>query len=390
MTGILEFCREMARCTDVPGTITRTFLSPATRKAQQLVREYMEAAGLQVSVDAVGNLRGTTGTGPRVVIGSHIDTVPNAGAFDGVLGVALGVALAGARDGHVDIEVIAFSEEEGVRFQLPFIGSRAAAGTFDQELLQRTDAAGVTLDQAIRHFGFDPEEIPQAALGDEVLGYLEFHIEQGPVLESLDRELGIVEAIAGQTRMEVLFQGRANHAGTTPMELRQDALAAAAEWILAVEHEACATPGLIATVGRVDVSPGVANVIPGQVICSLDIRHTSDKQRRAAVQRLMAAANRRGLATEFTKRSEQKAVPMDIRWTAALEAAATRAGYRPQRMTSGAGHDAMILAQKFRTAMLFLRSPGGVSHHPDESVLESDVEAAFLTGIEFLKMVSVV
>ncbi len=249
----------------------------------------MRSAGLDVRVDAVGNIRGfyrgTEESRPRFLIGSHIDTVPDAGAFDGVLGVAIGIELVQRLQGRklpFGIEVIAFSEEEGVRFGVPFIGSRALVGTVDHELLNMKDSSGITLEQAIRDFGLDPDEIARARLDANVAGYMEFHIEQGPVLESLDAPIGVVEAIAGQSRMKFTFEGAANHAGTTPMHLRRDALAAAAEWIVSVEQEARSVPGLVATVGRIEATPGAGNVIAGRVVCSLDIRHANDAVRRHA------------------------------------------------------------------------------------------------------------
>jgi allantoate deiminase len=347
-------------------------------------------------VDAAGNLRGVLpcadAARPRVLIGSHIDTVPNAGAFDGVLGVALAVALAQ----HLQqqplthaVEVIAFSEEEGVRFGVPFIGSRAVAGTLDAELLSKTDASGITVREAIQNFGLDPGELDRAALDVSTACYLEFHIEQGPVLESLGKPLGVVESIAGLTRILFRWTGAANHAGTTPMHLRKDALAGAAEWIALVEREARQTDGLVATVGRIEVKRGAANVIPGETVCSLDVRHADDRTRLAARDRLICAAHSiaaaRGLVVNDESQLEQSAVPMDSRLVSALDRAAAGVGYQTPRMISGAGHDAMILAPIMPAAMLFLRSPGGISHHPDETVLPEDVEAALATGIRFFE-----
>ena len=258
-------------------------------------------------------------------------------------------------------------------------------GSVDAPLLARRESQGVSGAEAIRRFGLDPAELPQAVLGRGVIGYLEFHIEQGPVLERLKLPLGVVQAIAGQTRAEVTFIGRAGHAGTTPMKLRKDALAGAAEWILAAEREAGAC---VATVGRIEVQPGAGNVIPGSARLSLDVRHASDRVRRAAVRRIAASARaiarRRGLRLQWEDRLDQPAVALDRDLTRALESAVKSAGYRAHRMTSGAGHDAMILAPKIPAAMLFLRSPGGLSHHPDERVLPGDVAAALEAGICFL------
>lgn len=351
---------------------------------------------MSVLVDAVGNLRGlypgVDSGAPRLLVGSHLDTVPGAGAFDGVLGVVMAIALVEALGGrrlrHA-IEVVGFSDEEGVRFGVPFLGSRALAGNFEPALLERSDETGKTVGDVIREFGLDPSTIQAAVAGDNVVGYLEFHIEQGPVLETLGLPLGIVEAIAGQSRLEVRFQGKANHAGTTPMNLRRDALVGTSEWIGRVEHEALQTPGLVATVGQLDVLPGAGNVIPGEARAGLDIRHANDAARLRALDAILTAAQsiseRRGLAMEYETRLNQPAVACDPSLTASLGRAVEAAGYEVHRMVSGAGHDAMILAEKMPTAMLFLRSPRGISHHPDETVLPEDVEAALRVGLQFLE-----
>jgi allantoate deiminase len=389
---VVDRCQTLAELTEEPGCIKRTFLSAPMRDVHERVSGWMTAAGMSVSVDAAGNIRGLgRGGGRRFYVGSHLDTVPQAGAFDGVLGVVLAIALVeslGERRLPFDIEVIGFSEEEGVRFGAPFIGSRALAGTIDGALLSRCDANGISVRDAIRQFGLDPNGIIDARAVPDALGYLEFHIEQGPVLESANAPLGVVEAIAGQSRLDAVFTGAANHAGTTPMRLRRDALAGAAEWIAAVEREACATAGLVATVGRLDVSPGAGNVIPGICRASLDVRHAVDSVRQGAVARLLGCADviaaRRGLSISSEQRLDQPAVAMDAALTAMLERAVARSGYDVHRLISGAGHDAMILASQMPVAMLFIRSPGGISHHPDESVAPEDVAAALAVGTAFI------
>jgi len=393
---VIRRCEEVACWTDEPGHITRTFLSPSTRDVHACLRQWMEDVGMAVRLDAAGNLRGvrpgSQPSDPVLYLGSHIDTVPHAGAFDGVLGVVLAIALVEALENRrlpFAIEAVAFSEEEGVRFGVPFIGSRALAGTVDAELLARRDALGNTVADAIREFGLDPERLPEAAVGHGGLGYLEFHIEQGPVLESVHLPLGIVESIAGQSRFAIVFEGRANHAGTTPAPLRRDALAGAAEWIGRVEREACMTPDLRATVGSLEVQPGASNVIAGKVLATLDVRHSSDDIRLHAVASLLDAATqiaaRRGLAVSWEQRLDQPATPTDPSLLAALERAVTRAGFPAHRLASGAGHDAMVMAKICPSAMLFLRSPGGISHHPDETVLPGDVAAALAVGVAFLE-----
>ncbi|HEX9200425.1 MAG TPA: allantoate amidohydrolase [Acidobacteriaceae bacterium] len=403
---IIGRCRELARCTEVDGETTRTFLAPSMRRVHALVGGWMEAAGMQVRVDAVGNLRGVLPgadpAAPRLLIGSHLDTVANAGAFDGILGVVLGVALvekliedSGANSPAEKlpfaIEVIGFSEEEGVRFAKPFLGSLALIGELDAATLARTDRSGISVADAIRQFGLDPAELPNAVIDDSTCGYLEFHIEQGPVLESEACALGVVDAIAGQTRMQFVFTGRANHAGTTPMgSLRHDALAAAAEWIVEVERYASATPGLVATVGKIEVPSAAGNVIPGACIATLDVRHPQDAVRKTAIQHYLDAANAaaatRAVAAAHTISLDQPAVPMDPTLTALFADATARTTGRAARViSSGAGHDAMIVACRVPAAMIFLRTPGGLSHHPDETVLPADVEAALATGVEFLR-----
>ncbi len=390
-------CREIATYTEAPGETTRTFLCEPARAVQELLRGWMERAGMVVHVDAAGNVRGiyagTEEGGPRLLIGSHLDTVPNAGAFDGVLGVVLGVAAVEELRGErlpFAIEVIGFSEEEGVRFARPFLGSMALVGRMDEAMLTLRDARGVSVESALRGFGLDPTQMDAASIGEGAKAFLELHIEQGPVLESAGVALGVVEEIAGQTRLLLTFRGRSNHAGTTPMALRQDALAAASEWVVGVEARARATDGLVATVGRVEVRPGAGNVIAGEVKASLDVRHALDSTREGAVGALAALAReagaRRGVAVAMETTMEQAAVPMSRGMVEALERAAGLAGYAPKRLTSGAGHDAMVLAWRIPSAMLFVRSPGGVSHHPEERVLAEDVAAAMATVMEFLML----
>jgi allantoate deiminase len=360
----------------------------------------MEALNMAVWVDAAGNLRGLwqpTHHEKRLILGSHIDTVPDAGAFDGVLGVVLALHLveeAQANSLPLAIEVIAFSEEEGVRFGVPFLGSRAVAGRFNPALLALTDADGISLETAIQNFGLDPENLNDAQLSEGSIGFFEIHIEQGPVLEAENLPLGVVTGIVGQTRCELTFAGQANHAGTTPMHLRRDALAGAAEWIAAVEGLACdprystGEDSVVATVGKLHVEPNSGNVIAGSVRLSLDLRASRDSVREGAVAELLdqaaTIAARRGLTCEASRLMDQPAVSMDEELTALLAASVEAAGVPARRMASGAGHDAMVMATRVPSAMLFLRSPGGISHHPTETVLEGDVAAALKAGSLFL------
>ena len=388
-------CKLIASMTEEPGHVTRRFLTAHMHAVHSHLRGSMEALGMSVRVDAAGNLSGLwqpLRAGPkRLVMGSHVDTVPDAGAFDGVLGVTLAlewVALAQEMDLPLAIEVFAFSEEEGVRFGVPFIGSRAVAGRFDSALLALKDADGHTLEAAIRAFGLDPTAIPAAMIDANVLGFVELHIEQGPALEAEGLSLAAVTGIVGQTRLSLEFAGQANHAGTTPMHLRRDALAGAAEWIGIVEATARRAEGLVATVGKIVAQPGASNVIPATVQMSLDVRHPLDRVRADAAEELLAQAHsvaaRRSLTVQSIRQMDQPAVPMDERLTAFLAEAIETVGLPAKRMPSGAGHDAMVMAVRVPTAMLFLRSPGGISHHPAEDVLEEDVEASLQVGRKFL------
>jgi allantoate deiminase len=396
---VIARCRKLSVFSEDTNGLRRTFLSPPMREVHKEFARWMEALGVQVRVDAVGNIRGfypaADANAPRLLIGSHLDTVPNAGAFDGILGVVLGIAL--LEELHpkrlpFGIEVAGFSEEEGVRFGKPFIGSRALVGRLDEELLSAVDGQGIRVRDAIQKFGLDPAEIPNAKLSDDTLAYLEFHIEQGPVLEKLGKSLAAVEGIAGQSRIEVIFFGRANHAGTTPMNLRHDALAGAAEWIGAVERSACETAGLVATVGKIEAKPGATNVIAGEARLSLDVRHGSDAIRAQAVEELLGnaeqIAQQRRLFVRTAALLEQRAVAMNSFLVGEIERAIAKAGCEPHRMVSGAGHDAMILAEKVPSAMIFLRTPGGISHDPAESVAVEDVEKAIACGVKLLEQLA--
>ncbi len=378
---VIRCCRHLSTMTEAPGRTTRTFLSPPMRDVHAELIQWMHELGMSTRIDAAGNLRGLWGDdhAARVIIGSHLDTVPNAGAFDGILGVVLGIALVETKP-EMAVEVVGFSEEEGVRFGFPFVGSRAFTGTLGQDV--------DTVAPAIRAYGLDPDELPAARFSPCSAAYLEFHIEQGPILEHLNLPLGIVDRIVGQSRYQLSFTGNANHAGTTPMHLRNDALAAAAEWITEVERSPAEFAGLVATVGLLNVTPNAVNIVPGEVHASLDVRHALDPVRHSACKSLLGKANdagqKRGVVVTHEIRLDQPAVPMDANLRDHLAKAAEIAGYPIHHMDSGAGHDAMIVAPHLPSAMLFLRSPGGISHHPDENVLAEDVAAALTVGAHFL------
>ena len=392
---IISRCKKLASLSEDQGSTRRTFLSAPMHECHEEIGRWLRAVGAVVTVDAAGNLHGfypgNFEHAPRLLVGSHLDTVPNAGAYDGALGVAIAIALIEALEGRrlpYGIEVVGFSEEEGVRFGVPCIGSRALVGRLDEELQNRLDANGVSVRAAIERFGQNPEELDRAALGDDTLAFLEFHIEQGPVLESLGLPLGAVDSIAAQTRIELVFLGRTNHAGTTPMHLRRDAVAGAAEWIAEVESTANGHPGLVATVGQMEAKPGAINVIAGEARVTLDVRHPEDEIcfRSAEMLRRRAEeiARRRGLTVRQSVLLDQKTVKMNEFLVLEIEEAIRKAGCEPHRLSSGAGHDAMILAEKLPTAMIFLRSPGGISHDPAESVLVEDVAKALECGLQLL------
>ncbi len=392
---LMARCKVLAQCTEKPGEILRTFLSPAMDEVHRTMRPWMEGAGMHVSVDRAGNLRGLLAaqhspTGPRLLIGSHLDTVPNAGAYDGVLGVLVGLALVEEstdRQYPFAIEVIGFSDEEGTRFGAPFLGSRAMVGELKGDLLQCIDSNRISVAEALHEFAETRPGAEPPALSPQTAGYIEFHIEQGPVLESRNLPLGIVEDLVGQSRCSIEFRGTAGHAGTNPMKLRKDALAGAAEWMTQVETLTKRFDDAVATVGQIAAEPGGVNVIPGIARCSLDVRHRDDAVRTAIVRAIFdaaqAVAEKRGLRVNAAQYHEQPAVRLNANLVAMAERAASRSGQPAIRMSSGAGHDAMVMAAHVPSAMVFLRNPGGISHHPDESVAEDDVAAAIQLGLQF-------
>lgn len=392
----LERCEVLGGFSDEPGRLTRTFLSPAMRRVHERLAGWMEEAGMTVRTDALGNIVGRCPSAapdaPVFLLGSHLDTVPDAGRYDGVLGVLLALAAVESLGGRAlpfIVDVIGFSEEEGIRFRRPYLGSLAVSGRFDIGLLALRDRGGVTLAEAIQAFGLNPADATRSVYDPaQVLGYFEAHIEQGPILEEMGLSLAVVQAIAGQTRIRLKFLGEAGHAGATPMGLRRDAFAGAAEWALAVESVGRSVPGLAATVGAVSVTPNAPNVIPGTAEVSLDVRHAEDDRRQGAVDELLARARRiaaaRGLAWQVVSEAHEQAVRMDEPHSRRLGRALAGAGLPAPSLVSGAGHDAVVMARMTPAAMLFLRSPGGLSHHPDERVIPEDVAAALEVMHRFL------
>jgi allantoate deiminase len=396
-SAVLDRCGELGRLSDdaLP-RLTRTFLGRATAAVHRRVTEWMTAAGMRVRVDGIGNIVGryesASPGAAALLIGSHLDTVPDAGKFDGVLGVMLGIALVEALAGRrlpAAIEVVGFSEEEGVRFGTPYLGSLGFTGRLTPELLALEDRNGVTVREAAVTFGVDPSTCAFDA--GRYVGYVEAHIEQGPVLEKAAAPLGVVSAIVGQSRRRVRFVGKAGHAGTTPMGARKDALAAAAEWVGFVE-EVGRDCGGVATVGSLGASPGAPNVIAGEAWASVDVRDENDAVRVAALAEIISGgetlAARRGLTFEVLDAGacDHATVRMDARLTAMLRTAA--GGEDAPVLASGAGHDAGVMAGVMPGCMLFVRSPGGVSHCPEERVYAADVERALAAIVRFVEAVA--
>lgn len=389
----------LAACTDVPGQITRLYLSPSHAKSIELVRGWMAAAGLDVTVDAVGSVvgrsHGAAHNARALIMASHIDSVPNGGKFDGTLGVlaALEAVDEFRRRGKplpVPVEIIAFGDEEGTRFASTLGGSRAIAGQFDASTLDEADANGITRRAALQAFGCNPDDIAGLRRDpDRYLGYIEVHIEQGPVLEAADQALGIVTAINGATRGSVEVVGEVGHAGTVPMPLRRDALTAAAEMALAVEARARSEADLVATVGRLETPGGVVNSVAGLVRFTLDVRSPSDARRKIAVDdiraRIEEIATRRGVTARITLGYNAPAAPCDPGMTDRLAAAVAPDAKNPIRMPSGAGHDAMSLRGVMPIAMMFVRCRGGVSHSPAEFTTTADIDAAARALVRFIE-----
>lgn len=370
-----------------PG-VSRFPFTDEHRRAAEMIEGWMHEAGLETCWDAAGTLigrrEGARPDAPVMFLGSHQDSVREGGAFDGMMGVLLPILAVGAlgdRELPFAVEVLAFADEEGARFPTALMGPRALAGTFDPGVLEMEDAGGVSLRAAMEGFGLDPDAV--AGLKRDpgsVLGYLETHIEQGPVLEAERLPVGIVTAIAGIERHKVSITGRAGHAGTTPMKLRHDALAVASEIVLEIERRAKETDRLVGTVGALEVSPNVVNAVPGGVRMTAEFRSSEDAVREAAGEDITFAARwaaeRRGCGIGMERTYAQGAQACDPGLRAQLEAAVEGAGVRPLSLMSGATHDASAMADLCPMAMLFVRCRGGVSHHPDEWAEGDDMGVA--------------
>ena len=383
---VIERCDALAKCSDHPKWITRTFCSPAMSRAHDQLKTWMQSAGLDCRLDSVGNLIGRQNNSSKqtLMIGSHLDTVINAGRFDGVLGVMLGLAVAevanqSAKELPFNLDVVAFSEEEGVRFNFPFIGTLGIVGQLEQADLDRVDKDSLTMQEALTQFGCDVKQSAQYE-ANELIGFIEAHIEQADLLQEGSTPVGIVSEIAGQTRTTIVIEGFAGHAGTVLHDRRKDALAAAAELILNIEEIGQQTDGLFATVGRISNEPGLSNVISGRTTISLDLRHAQDDIRDQAFEKIQTAIktieNKRSVDIALENTQTTPGVPMDAQLVKHMADAVEAAGLPNQMMVSGAGHDAMIMARATGSCMLFVRCRDGISHHPSEFVSAADVEVA--------------
>ena len=396
---IMQRCEALARHSELAAGLTRVFLSPEARAASDKVLGWMREAGMQAKLDAIGNAagryEGERAGLPCLMLGSHLDTVRDAGKYDGMLGVITAIECVHALNAAgkrlpFAIEVIGFGDEEGVRFGTTLLGSRALAGTLDPKALQMKDATGKAMADALREFGLQPSRIPEVARkkGD-VLAYAELHIEQGPVLEAEGLPVGVVTAINGFSRLRVTLHGAAGHAGTVPMGLRRDALAGAAECVLVVERIAKQHAELVGTVGRIEAKPGAINVIPGEVAFSVDVRAPQDALRNEAVaairSQIESICKNRKLKSEIESLQEFGVSACAPWLMEQMDRAVARQGFGVRRLPSGAGHDGMALRAITDICMLFVRCKGGISHSPLESITEEDAAAGATVLLDFIE-----
>lgn len=396
---ILSRIQALGAISDEQNCVSRAYGTPAFVEGQSLVKKWMEAAGLATAIDNIGNVLAKLSCGipnaKTFVIGSHIDTVVNAGKFDGPLGVIMGIDLLekliySKAKLPFNIELIAFCDEEGVRFQTTYLGSKAIAGSFDKSILDKKDKDGITLKEAIEAIGGDANRIEEDIIpAENWLGYFEIHIEQGPVLYTKNIPIALVTAIAGQCRFTITFTGIAGHAGTVPMDMRNDALCCAAEFVLETEKYALENKdSLVATVGKLEVVHGAGNVIPGKVICSLDVRSADEETLSAAIQHLQKtaegiAANRK-ISLDWHRILETKSVLCDDKLGAILKQSISDKKYELVSLVSGAGHDAVPISEIAPVSMLFVRCFEGISHNPLENTETKDIAAAVEVSEHFL------
>jgi allantoate deiminase len=391
---------QLGRISDSPDHLVRTFLSPASRQAAEMVLGWMTSLGMEVSHAADGTLRGIlAGSRPGAapfLLGSHLDTVIDAGKYDGALGIIAALAAIETLQQEnatlpFPLHLLAFSDEEGTRFQTTYLGSRSISGPLDPATLAARDADGVTLAQAIANEGWHAGATTIHYPAGQCRGYLEAHIEQGRVLDQAGEAACVVSAIAGQSRLTIALTGRADHAGTTPMPLRRDALTGAAESILAAETLAKSSPPLVITVGKIHIHPGASNSIPQSATFTIDLRHPDNPAREQALVRLYQLfaqiAARRALALDWKMIQDNPATPCDPALTNLLLASLTAITGSTRTLASGAGHDGVALSKICPIAMLFIRCRDGLSHHPDESASPSDIGVAIEILTHFLKSI---
>jgi allantoate deiminase len=384
LRGRLEY---LATFTETDRGLTRMVFTPQHRRCNAQVATWMGEAGMTTHVDAIGNIcgryEGKVPGAKAILLASHLDTVRDAGRFDGMAGVVAAIACVDALNQagerlEYPIEVVGFADEEGTRFGATMLGSRAIAGSFDRAVLDLRDEHGLPMREAMRLFGLDPDRLEEARRRpEEFAAYLELHIEQGPVLEALGLPVGVVTAIAGATRLTVDVEGMAGHAGTVPMAGRSDALVVTAEAVLAVERICRAAGDVVGTVGRVEVLPGAVNVIPGRARFTIDMRSPRDSAREAAVSAVLAAiqeaAAAHGAVATARVTHTAAAVPCDPGLRALFASAIAEAGIPVHELSSGAGHDAMVMADIAPIGMVFVRCKGGISHNPAEDATGEDL-----------------
>lgn len=397
---ILQRINELASISEDESCITRTYGTKAFIEGRDKVQQWMKEAGLQTRIDNIGNIRATllseNGSAKTFVIASHIDTIVNAGKFDGPLGVLVGLDLAGQiieskTQLPFHIELIGFCDEEGCRFHTTYLGSKAVAGSFDATILAAKDTAGISLEDVIEQNSGDVNNLSKDAIAKEDwLGYFEIHIEQGPVLYERDIPVGVVTAIAGQRRVGIVFNGEAGHAGTVPMDMRKDTLTCAAEFVLAVEKFATAHKNdLVATVGKLHIIHSASNVIPGEVTCSLDMRSADEAILSSSYKEIKKLAEdicrKRNIALEWNLVQQTKPVVCDTGMNKLLIRSVKEAGYELVELVSGAGHDAVPVSEVSPVAMLFVRCYKGISHNPLENVELKDLVAAIKVSDNFIQ-----
>jgi len=386
---LMDRLAELGQISDDPDRLTRLFLSPAHRRSIERVRTWMEQAGMQANMDSCGNLAGRYESdppgAPALMLGSHIDSVRDAGRYDGPLGVLAAIDVvaqlnSAGRRMPFSLEVMAFGDEEGVRFHSSLLGSRAVAGEVSTDDLGRRDENGVTLAEALVSFGLQPDAIPTASrVASPPLAYLELHIEQGPVLEHEDKALGGVSAIAGSTRMVCTLAGQAGHAGALTMPHRRDSLTGAAECILTLEQIAT-DHGVVGTCGFIDNAPNAGNVVPGETRFSIDIRDQSDALREAVVASILDGfaeiAARRKLTLSLSPSNGSAAIPCHPEMIGMIQAALEGESRLDGPIASGAGHDGISMSRLCPIGMIFVRCAGGISHNPAESITIDDAAAS--------------